>query len=148
MIVDASVLLCAFFPDEAQPKAQKLVREHVAGRVPLKAPALLVYELSNAVWQAERRKRISATQADEVLQAFAGLEIEIIPAAFPLREASMGELLALARRFDCSAYDAAYLALAETNKEPFITADERLYHAVRGQLDWVIWIKDYAGNDE
>jgi len=147
MIVDASVLLCAFFPDEAQPQAQKLVREHVAGRVRLKAPALLVYELSNAVWQAERRKRITAAQADEILQVFAGLEIEIIPPAFPLRETSVGALLPLARQFDCSAYEAVYLALAETSKEQFITADERRYHAVRGQLDWVIWIKDYAGDD-
>jgi predicted nucleic acid-binding protein len=141
MIVDASVLLCAFFPDEAQPQAQKLVREHVAGRVQLKAPALLVYELSNAVWQAERRKRITAAQTDEILQAFAGLEIEIIPQF-------LGEMLPLARQFNCSAYDAAYLALAEVRKEPFITADERLYHTVRAQLDWVIWIRDYAGDEE
>lgn len=148
MIVDASVLLCAFFPDEAQPQAQKLVREHVAGRVQLKAPALLVYELSNAVWQAERRKRITAAQADEILQAFAGLEIETIPQTFPLRESSVGEMLPLARQFNCSAYDAAYLALAEVRKEPFITADERLYHAVRAQLDWMIWIRDYADDEE
>ena len=30
MIVDASVLLSAFFPDEAQPKAQLLLRQHAA----------------------------------------------------------------------------------------------------------------------
>jgi predicted nucleic acid-binding protein len=149
MIVDASVLLCAFFPDEAQPQAQKLVREHVAGRVQLKAPALLVYELSNAVWQAEQRKRITAAQADEILQAFAGLEIEIIPPTFPRRESSEGEMLSLTRRFNCSAYEAAYLALALAEKaKSFITADERLYHAVQAHLDWVIWIRDYACEEE
>jgi len=138
MIVDASVLLCAFFPDEAQAQAQRMVREHVAGRVQLKAPALLPYELSNAVWQAERRGRVTRSQADEILQAFAGLDIEIIPQTW-------GEMLPLARRFNRSAYDAAYLALAEARKEAFITADERLYHAVRDHLDWVIWIRDYPG---
>jgi len=97
MIVDASVLLCAFFPDEAQPQAQKLLSQHVAGRVQLKAPALLVYELSNAICQAERRKRITTAQADEILQAFAGLEIEIIPPAFPLPESTESEMLLLAR---------------------------------------------------
>jgi predicted nucleic acid-binding protein len=120
----------------------------VAGRVQLKAPALLVYELSNAVWQAERRKCITAAQVDEILQAFAGLEIEIIPPAFPLRESTESEILLLARRFDCSAHHAAYLALAEKSREPFITAGERLYHAVHVQLDWVIWIRDYAGAEE
>ena len=139
MIVDASVLLCAFFPDEAQAQAQSLVREHVAGRAPLKAPALLPYALSNAIWQAERRRRVTRTQADQILQALIGLEIEIIPQA-------LGEMLPLARRFNCSAYDAAYLALAEVCHEPFITADERLYAAVHAELDWVIWLRDYAGD--
>ena len=141
MIVDASVLLCAFFSDEAQAQAQRLVRAHVAGRVQLKAPTLLPYELSNAVWQAERRGRVTRSQADEIQQAFTGLDIEIIPQTW-------GEMLPLVRRFNRSAYDAAYLALAEARKEPLITADERLYHAVHGQLDWVIWIRDYPGDEE
>ncbi len=137
MIVDASVLLCAFFPDEAQAQAQMLVREHIAGRVQLKAPALLPSEASNAVWQAERRGRITTVQADELMQAFAGLKIEIVSQAW-------GRMLPLARRFDRSAYDAAYLVLAEEMQEPLITADERLYHAVREQLAWVVWLGDYV----
>ena len=32
MIADASVLLCAFFPDESQAQAQALLRHHAAGR--------------------------------------------------------------------------------------------------------------------
>jgi predicted nucleic acid-binding protein len=136
MIVDASVLLCAFFPDEAQPQAQKLVREHIAGRVQLKSPALLPYEASNAVWQAERRGRITTVQADELIRAFAGLKIEIVSQTW-------GRMLPLARRFDRSAYDAAYLVLAEEMQEPLITADERLYHAVQGQVPWVMWLGDY-----
>ncbi|MEX1247762.1 MAG: type II toxin-antitoxin system VapC family toxin, partial [Anaerolineales bacterium] len=63
MIIDASVLLAAFFPDEAQPQAQALLREHAAGRQRLKAPTLITYEVANAVWQAERRGRISGAQA-------------------------------------------------------------------------------------
>ena len=59
MIVDASVLLHAFLPDELQLNALKLVRKHVSGSVHLKAPTLLLYELSNAVWQAERRGRLT-----------------------------------------------------------------------------------------
>ena len=136
MIVDASVLLCAFFPDESQIQAQSLVREHVAGRVLLKAPSLLPYELSNAIWQAERRGRVTHSQADEILKAMIGLEIETI-------SQPMAAMLPLARRFNCSAYDAAYLALAEVRQEPFITADERLFAAVHADLDWVIWLGDY-----
>jgi len=137
MIIDASVLLSAFFPDEAQAQAQAVLRDHVAGRVRLKAPALLAYEVSNAVWQAERRGRISGTQADEILRAAAGLEIELLALDW-------GESLPLARRFGRSAYDAAYLTLAERSGEPLITGDERLYNAVHPALDWVLRVEDYT----
>jgi predicted nucleic acid-binding protein len=141
MIVDANVILRAFFPDEAQAQAQAVVREHVAGRIHLVAPALLPYELSNAVWQAERRGRIPRAQADDILQAMAGLDIEIIPQTW-------GVMLPLARQFDRSAYDAAYLTLAQDAGQQFLTGDLRLYNAVHNQLDWVLWIEDYAGLPE
>jgi predicted nucleic acid-binding protein len=137
MIVDASVLLSAFFPDEAQAQAQAVIREHVAGRLSLKAPALLPYELSNAVWQAERRGRISRLQADDIIRAFAGLDIEILPQQW-------GEILPLARRFNRSAYDAAYLALAEQTGEPLITGDERLFNAIRREFKLLLWIGDFS----
>ena len=136
MIVDASVVLRAFFPDEAQSQAQAVIREHVAKRINLKAPALLPYELSNAVWQAERRGRISREQSEEILAAMTGLEIDIVGQTW-------GEMLPLARKFGRSAYDAAYLALGQATGETLITGDKRLYNAVHNELDWVIWIEDY-----
>jgi predicted nucleic acid-binding protein len=137
MIVDASVLLCAFFPDESQAQAQALLRDHAAGQERLKAPTLVVYEVTNAVWQAERRGRITSAQADQILQATAGLEIELLPLDW-------GESLPLARQFNRSAYDAAYLRLAERLNEGLITADERLYTAVHSKLKWVKWIGNYS----
>lgn len=136
MIVDASVLLHAFLPDEVQPNALAVVREHASGRLHLKAPALLPYELSNAVWQAERRGRITRSQADRIIQSFGNLDIEIIPQPW-------GEMLPLARQYDRSVYDAAYLSLAERLGEPLITGDERLYNAVKGKLDFVLYIADF-----
>jgi predicted nucleic acid-binding protein len=137
MIVDASVILSAFFPDEAQKQAQALIADHVAGRVALKAPALLPYELSNAVWQAERRGRIRTIQVEQIVQSVAGLDIEIINQGW-------GEMLPLARQFGRSAYDAAYLALAQASGEALVTGDERLYNAVHPGLSWVVWIGDYG----
>jgi len=136
MILDASVLLNAFFPDEAQAQTQALFHAHAAGKTRLKAPSLLAYEVSNAAWQAERRGRISSAQADEILQAVSALGIELL-------SLDWGESLPLARRFGRSAYDAAYLRLAEKLGEQLITGDERLYNAVKGKLDWVLWIGDY-----
>jgi predicted nucleic acid-binding protein len=136
MIVDANIILRAFFPDEAQAQSQALVAEHAAGRVVLEAPSLLLYELCNAVRQAERRGRIQPEQGDRIIETFEGLDIQ-------LHRMEWGQMLPLARRFDRSAYDASYLALAVSLKQPFITGDERLYNAVHNQLNWVIWIGDY-----
>jgi predicted nucleic acid-binding protein len=136
MIVDASVLLRAFLPDESQPHALAVVRDHVSGKIKLKAPTLLIYELSNAVWQAERRGRIDRHQTVRILQSFANLDIEVLPQAW-------GEMLPMARLYERSAYDAAYLILAEQSGERFITGDLRLYHAVHKHLDWVLWLEDY-----
>jgi predicted nucleic acid-binding protein len=89
--------------------------------------------LSNAVWQAERRQRITPLQGDAILQALLGLEIELLPQSWQ-------ELLPLARRFGCSAYDAAYLALSQATGEPLVTGDQRLYHLVRPNFTGVQWI--------
>ena len=136
MIVDASVVLSAFFPDEGQARAQALIREHVIGRVALGAPTLLLYEVTNAVVQAQRRGRIGDEQANDLLTSFEGLGIALQPVAWQ-------QMLPLAQRFNRSAYDSAYLALAEMTGRPLLTADRRLYNAVREHLDWVQWIGDY-----
>jgi predicted nucleic acid-binding protein len=137
MIVDASVILSAYFPDEDQERAQTLIREHVMGHVVLLAPSLLLYEVTNAVVQALRRGRIGDAQAESILTSFEGLAVE-------LRAVDWADMLALARRFDRSAYDAAYLALGQASGNPVITGDRRLYNAVRDQLEWVHWIGDYS----
>lgn len=121
MIIDASALLCAFFQDEAQEAAQTLLREHAAGRIRLSAPTLLIYEANNAVWQAERRGRIARKQADEILQAIHSLQIGFYQPEWVV-------VLAVARKYNCSAYDAAYLALAHQLDKDLITADERFFN--------------------
>ena len=136
MIVDASVILRAFFPDEAQSEAHALIRDHVSGYIELRAPTLLTYEVANASHQAVRRGRVAAAMADEILSAFEGLQIA-------LESVTWRQMLHYAQRFDRSAYDGAYLALAHARADEMITGDRRLYNAVHDELDWVRWIGDY-----
>lgn len=133
MIVDASVILSALFPDEVQAQAQAVLRDHVMGRVPLAAPTLLVYEVTNAVVQARRRGRINDEKVSRVLTAYDKLGIVV-------EGVSWQQILPLALRFECSVYDAAYLALAEMTGRPLVTGDRRLYNAVHEHLGWVRWL--------
>ena len=57
-----------------------------------------------------------------------------------MRPVSWPQMLHLARRYNRSAYDVAYLALAEATGQPLITGDRRLYQAVRNELGWVRWL--------
>jgi predicted nucleic acid-binding protein len=52
-------------------------------------------------------------------------------------------MLPLARQFNCSVYDAAYLTLAQDTGQALLTGDLRLYNAVHAHLDWVLWIDNY-----
>ena len=138
MIVDASVILMAFFPDEeGHTQAQSLVRAYALGTVELRGPTLLAYEVTNAVLQAVRRQRITLETAEDILTAFEDLTIF-------LEGVTPHQTLSIAHRYDRSAYDAAYLALAETLNDQFIMGDRRLYNAVSQQLPWVLWIGDYV----
>lgn len=136
MIIDASVLLRAFFPDEeGHAQAQALIQAHVLGNIELHAPTLLAYEVASAVLQAVRRQRIPLETAQDILDTFEALAITLHPIP-PTRS------LLLAHRHDRSAYHAAYLSLAEVLNTQFITADRCLYNAVCQELEWVLWIDD------
>lgn len=135
MVVDASVILMAFFPDEfGHAQAQALIQSYALGEVELHAPTLLPYEIANAVLQAVHGGRILPEMADEIVSTFENLDIALhaVPPA---------DALALAVRHERSAYDAAYLALAETLDARLVTGNRRLYNAVR--LPYMLWIGDY-----
>ncbi len=137
MVIDASVVLEAFFPDEeGHEKAQAIIRAYVQGEIELLVPALLPYEVTNAVLQAVRRSRIDLNKGREILQTFQGLGL-------PTAEISWQRALELAYAYDRSAYDGAYLALAEETGSMLVTGDRRLYNAVRDHLPRLLWIADY-----
>ena len=102
------------------------------------APALLCYEVANGLLKAERspQRGVSPQAIDAILEELSSLEI-------PLLQVPMEEAVSIARRYDRWAYDASYLALAERERAPLITADRRLYNAVKGRFKWIMWVEDY-----
>ncbi len=136
MVIDASVVLRGFFPDEeGRIAAQSLIRAYVQGEIPLLVPTLLPYEVTNAVLQAVRRSRLSLVQGWEILRTFQDLGI-------PTAEVSWLRALELAHTYNCSAYDGAYLALAEEHSTQLATGNRRLYHAVHNHLPWVLLLEE------
>lgn len=143
VVLDASVVLKSYLPEEGSTQAQAVFKDWAMGHLELLAPALLPYEVTNALLVALRRRRIDAARAREILREFIGLTIPTQGLA-GLEERAW----ALALEHQRTAYDAAYLALAEREGLPLLTGDKRLYNAVKGKLPWVQWIGDYRPYEE
>jgi predicted nucleic acid-binding protein len=86
----------------------------------LHAPDLIDYEVVSALRAMTRRGALSVNRARDTLTDFEDLPIERWPSVDPLRRRAF-EL-----RDALSAYDAAYVALAEVLNSRLVTRDERL----------------------
>ena len=138
IIVDASVVLKWQLDDEqAVPQAVALRDDFLLhGRVSLAAPFLLVFELTNGILTATRQGRLSRDQAEEGLTLLlaAGIRFLAVDAA---------RVLSLSIRWKLSAYDGAYLSLADKLNSEVWTGDRAFYTACRGKASRVRWIGDY-----
>jgi predicted nucleic acid-binding protein len=122
-VLDASIAVGWVVGRQATAYSRRLRRR--ARREPYHAPALWRLETVNALRSLERRRAISADAADTAIGILERLQPVFHEAAMPL-----AELLRLARRFDLSAYDACYLALALELRLPLACGDGPLRSAL------------------
>jgi predicted nucleic acid-binding protein len=123
LVVDASLIAAILFAEPAFDLAHARLR----GFTPI-APALLDFEIANAVTTRLRRRAIGADDAAAAMQDFLDLPIE-------RAEIDAGALPLLADRFGLTAYDAAYLWLAGEVRAPLATFDSHLARAAVKYLD-------------
>ena len=122
LVADASVIAAAVFGEDGHGEAVALLH----GRA-LHAPHLLDHEIASVGLKKLRRENIPAEVVAAALQAYGRLPVE--------RHALDAEtLVAVAQRFRLTAYDAAYLCLAEQLGTPLATLDEKLAAAAHAFL--------------
>ena len=95
------------------------LRAHLAAE-DLHAPRLVDFEVVSALRGLTLRGHLSATRAEDLLADFDDLPLQRWPSADALRRR------AFQLRDNISAYDAAYVALAEALDCPLVTRDGRL----------------------
>jgi len=122
-VLDASVALSWFIDIPVHPYAERVRDELRAGGRGI-APVLWELEFTNGVLMAERRRIIDAAVADESIVKMERLKLSAIELSTAL--ASTGDVLKVARRFHLTAYDAAYLELAQRGGLPLATLDKGL----------------------
>ena len=123
LVVDSSILVSAFLPDETGPDLEALFDEYDE----VLAPSLLWVELRNILLVAERRGRLTEAMSDTNLDAINDLGIvtdQMPPGTRVTR---------LARRHGLSAYDALYFELAVRHGASLATFDRALEGAARAE---------------
>jgi predicted nucleic acid-binding protein len=122
LVVDASIVAAALFDEDGRDEAAALLH----GRT-LHAPHLLDYEIANVGLKKQRRENVAAAALDSAFEAYARLSIE-------RHAVDATAIAAVAARYELTAYDAAYLCVAEALMAPLATLDGKLAAAARAHL--------------
>jgi predicted nucleic acid-binding protein len=118
-VVDASVAFGWFA--EVESSAWSVALLEATPPAELIAPDLVLVELLNAGWKAQRMGAITEAQFAAIAELAPGLFRELVPAAALLNSAQRW-----CRQLDHPAYDCLYLALAEQRSAVLLTQDQRL----------------------
>ena len=125
IVVDASILIAAFLPDEVEAKATELLEDLRYGRAVAVVPALFYQEISNALLMAYRRKRIQRDHFLAYLQVIASLPI-LVDTTAATQGTTMLTVSRLAEQHTLTTYDASYLEVAMRRGLPLATLDVAL----------------------
>ena len=121
-MVDASVAVKWLFTEEHS----KVARQLLAPRIVLHAPDFLLIEAANVIWKKVRRQEIP--DARPYLEELARMSDAVV-----LRPSSelVQRAAALGLQLNHPVYDCVYLACAEAEAAPLVTADDRLSRLVQ-----------------
>lgn len=141
VVIDTSLAVKWVIHESDSPSAFALLRNWGTNDTILYAPDLLLYEISNVLYQNMQRNKYTVQQARDVLDEIATFKITFIPS----NTGYLGKrALEFADQYGLPAsYDAYYLALAERETCELWTADTKLWRAVQGKIDWVRNLQDY-----
>lgn len=134
-VVDASVIAKWRFPE---PYAGDALRLLARGRE-LWTPDLAWAELGNITWKKWRQDEIDRVAAFDILGSFQTLPLLVFSSKLLTTTAWV-----LAQFFNRSFYDSLYLALAVNQECPMVTADRRLYNAVKQTSPEfsILWVEE------
>lgn len=115
-----------------------LWREWERRGVEVTAPALLMYEVTNALWQYEQNGELSTDAVERSVNRLNLLSIQLV---------SLGEMhlraLEIVRRFpERKAYDSHFVALAELLGCELWTSDKKLNNWIGQHLRWVRFVDE------
>lgn len=129
-VVDANICAKLFIAEENSERALELFAD---AKIARHAPDFLFIECANVLWTKVRKGNYLAGDAVNDLQDLRAMDTVVTSAADLVVRA-----FELANEFDISAYDACYVALAESLGVPLVTADGKLAAKLAGTAHEIV----------
>src|SRR5262249_30862427 len=139
IVLDASAAVKLVFPEQHSDRALALLNATIQAGDPVLAPPLLPFEVANTIRQRMIRQGLALSRADQIMTHFLSFPIVLTaPAGLYNRAIALADAHNLP-----AAYDAHYLALAQSQSCDLWTDDLRLIRTVSGSLSFVRPIATY-----
>ena len=134
-VVSASIAVKWFIPEVHSQAAVKLL----AGKSRFHSPDLIYAEVGNTLWKKWKRGELKPEEALAVLEDFKRFPLITTPCE-NIAETAWG----IVEKTSTTFYDALYVGLAFHENCPLITADNKLWKALRNNpFDiQILWVED------
>ena len=140
VVVDASLAVKWLVEEDDSGKAHAVLQAWVARDVIRIAPHLMPFEVANALHRRVLRGELNVVDSTRMIARLLESRLELHqPPKLHVRALQLASQLK-----QNAAYDAHYLALAESFGCELWTADERFYRAASPSIDNVRWLGEFA----
>jgi len=126
-VIDSSIALAWALPDKTSKGAERFLSQILVGNI-FWVPALWWYEMANALLMAQRRKRLTEAERIRLIELYRKLPVQT---DMTLDPDIISRFHTLAIEYNLSAYDTAYLELAQRRGLGLTTVDRQLRSAAQ-----------------
>ncbi|HAK89729.1 MAG: hypothetical protein A2077_04935 [Nitrospirae bacterium GWC2_46_6] len=135
LVVDASVAIKWYVPEVYSKESIKLL----SPAFELYVPDLLFSEIGNILWKHRMKGELSREKSQTIIAAISTVLFSVATS-----HSLMLNALNIACKYHRTFYDSVYIALAEKQNCRFVTADLKLYNALKnGPLKkYILWVED------
>lgn len=123
-VLDTSIALAWYLPEEFSPEAHSWQNDFLDGRVQFVVPTLHYWEIGNVLRTYVRRRELKDSVAREIY----ALHLE---APLDVKDPNRETVLDTALEYNATVYDAVYIALSLSMNIPLLTAE-------RTTTPWVV----------
>lgn len=126
IVVDTSVVVKWYIPEQDHKQARALRDEYLDGKFDLVAPALMPFEAINALRYSGH---YDGSRLEEASKSLPEYGIDLVPFS------KIGPVAEIATTLGITVYDASYIALAQKLNTKVYTADEKLLDDLEGDYN-------------